>query len=99
MQRAPSRWFRALLAIVSVSAGVGTYLVLTSNNRAVLPMLYVFMPGVATGMVIHSRRISLLTSALTNTVFSYALLMVLRRIWCALRGSAPAAAETPPPVP
>ena len=57
------------MAGVALCAGIGSYVVLTSTSPAVLPFLYVFLPGIATGMFTESRRVSPVASALTNAVF------------------------------
>ena len=80
-----------------MGAGVGTYMVLTSNDTAVLPLLYVLMPGVAMGMFIHSNHILPFASAVTNAVFFSAVLIFIRRVWVGLRRRGETC-ETPPPV-
>lgn len=98
MPRASSTWFKVVVAGVAVGAGLGTYFVLTSNNAAVVPMLYVFMPGIAAGMFFKSRHISPCASALTNAVFFSVLVILVRRVWIGLRRPEPASTETQPPV-
>jgi hypothetical protein len=90
VRRASSTRGKALAATVGLCAGVATYLVLTSDSPAVVPMLYVLMPGVTVGMFLP-RQIVPAVAALTNTVFFAGLALLLRRIWVRLHRAAPAA--------
>lgn len=85
MWRAFSKRVTALILLVGVCAGVSTFTVLHSNSRAVLPLLYVLMPGVAMGMFLP-RQIIPVVGALTNAVVYAAAAVLIWRIWLAVRG-------------
>lgn len=85
MWRAALTRVNRLSALVGLCSGVSTFFVLHSESRAVLPLLYLLMPGVAVGMFLPPPFVPLV-GAVTNAVVYAGFAVLIRRVWLAWRG-------------